>query len=416
MPIEKKYDVVVKINHYSGSILRLDDGYYQEEEYLAAIHELEKRNLATPDIEEEEGVVEKRKSFQEILEALIPTKDYYFTPIIIYINIFIYVLMVFRGINPFEPSVESLISWGGNLRELTLVGQQWRLLSSIFLHGGIFHLLLNMYALLFIGKEIETQFGNNRYLFTYIVTGIFASIASVSINYNIVSVGASGAIFGMYGLLISLLFSGVIVIPKETRKSFITSVLSFVGYNLLYGLTKEGIDNAAHIGGLVSGLILGGLYYLANNNSRIVKVISIGISLLLVAIILISPKVIPNKFGEFQTVMNQFGANEEQALWMYREDLSYIPEEKVQFYYDKFRNEGIDLWAENIELLNSLSDLPPDLEEHVIILKEYSNLRKESCEVMQYLIRYNKLSDQQKLEDINLQIEKLINDLEKLNQ
>jgi rhomboid protease GluP len=146
--------------------------------------------------------------------------------------------MAISGVHPIEPSVESLIVWGGNLREITLGGQPWRLLTSVFLHGGLFHLLLNMYALLHIGGLLESKFGKNRYLFTYIATGLFASIASILVNDNIVSIGASGAIFGMYGLFLSLLILKVLDIPKESRNNLISSILFFIGYNLFYGFTR----------------------------------------------------------------------------------------------------------------------------------------------------------------------------------
>nr|WP_321409589.1 rhomboid family intramembrane serine protease [uncultured Carboxylicivirga sp.] len=399
---------------------------YQEEAYSAALYEIEKRRSGKvdtisvkEDVEhtvKEKEEVNNHKSFKELIEALLPDKNYYITPIIIYLNILIYIVMVLMGVDPFEPTVDSLIIWGGNLRDLTLAGQQWRLLTSVFLHGGLFHLLLNMYALIYIGKEIEIHIGNIRYLFAYLAAGVFASITSVTINYNIVSVGASGAIFGMYGLLISLLLFKAIELPKSTRKNFVISVFSFVGYNLLYGLTEEGIDNAAHIGGLVSGLVIGVIYYLSVKNSRLSKFVYWGISFLMLISIIVLPKAAPNMFTEFQVVMKEYAVNEEKAMWMYKEDLSYIPEDKIQYYYDRFRNEGIDLWSKNLELLNSLTDIDPALEERIKILKEYTNLRIQSCETMQELVRYNRQADEQKLIECNLKIESLVNELQSLSQ
>lgn len=402
---------------------------YQEDAYLAAVSELEKRKIASvetikerdaiinkPEKEEQkekDEVVKKRKSFRETLEALIPGKNYYITPIIIYLNILVYIVMVLNGVHSVEPSVQSLINWGGDLRELTLSGQQWRLLTSIFLHAGIFHLLLNMYALIYIGKEIETQFGNKRYLFTYLATGILASITSIYFNDNLVSVGASGAIFGMYGLLLSMFLNKQIDIPQESRKSFLTSVISFVGYNLLYGFTKEGIDNAAHIGGLLSGFFIGGVYFLFIKNS---KFVSFGITLGVAVLILFMPKFIPNQYGNFQMVMEQFLKNEDRALWMYKEDFSYIPQEKIAYYNNKFKKEGTELWNENLALLDSLKEVPPELEKRVSLLKEYSRLRIKSCEIMPELILFNEDSDLAEFENINKKIEKIINDIEALHQ
>ena len=409
---------------------------FQENAYLAAIGELEKRKLAPMELTtekqeifekrieeqqatekaEEERKVEQKKALKETIELLKPSKDYLFTPIIVYLNILIFILMAISGVHPIEPSVESLIVWGGNLREVTLGGQPWRLLTSVFLHGGLFHLLLNMYALLHVGGLLESRFGKIRYLFTYIATGLFASIASISFNDNIVSIGASGAIFGMYGLFLSLLILKVLDIPKESRNNLISSILFFVGYNLFYGFTQEGIDNAAHIGGLISGFVIGILYLPSFKQQKYSKFIASGLSVILIASVFIMPKVFGSKLGEFQSTMKEFSVIEEKALWMYREDLSYIPEDKIQHYYDKLRNDGIELWKDNQELLANLTELPSYLNNRVDLLNKYCNLRIQSCETMQYLLKYNRPSDQLKIEEINKEIEKVIIDLQNFNE
>lgn len=409
---------------------------FQEDAYLAAIQELENRKLATEELvqekkriiesniknkvefekEEEIKEIERRKGIKESIELLIPTKDYFYTPILVLLNILVFILMALSGVHPFEPSVEALIQWGGNLREITLGGQQWRLLTSVFLHGGLIHLLFNMYALLYIGGLLESKFGNKNYIIAYIATGLFASIASISFNDNIVSIGASGAIFGMYGVFLSLLTLKGIDLPRESRKNLVSSILFFVGYNLFYGFTKEGIDNAAHIGGLLSGIVIGLAFYPSLKYPRYSRPISIGISVIILATIFIMPRIFTSKLGEFQTSMKEFGVIEEKALWMYREDLSQIPPEKTQFYYDKLRNEGIDLWEDNLAILNSLSDLPPYLQERVDLLTEYCDLRIQSCESIQRLLKYNKQSDLENIEDINQKIDKIINNLQALNE
>jgi len=405
---------------------------YQEDAIIAAIEELEKRKLSSQDLltqkdeltaqkenrkyEEELEEGERKRSFKETLQLLMPNKDYLFTPIIIYLNILIFVLMAISGVHPISPSVESLINWGGNLREITLGGQPWRLFTSVFLHGGLFHLLLNMYALLHIGGLLESKFGKSNYLFVYISTGIFASIASICINDNIVSIGASGAIFGMYGLFLSMLFLKTLDIPQAHRKNLLSSILFFIGYNLFYGFTAEGIDNAAHIGGLVSGIIIGLLYYPSFKQPNLSKYIAIGISVILISTILILPNFFSKKLQEFRTVMQEFGIIEEKALWVYQLDLSHIPEDKIQYYYDRLQNEGIDLWEDNLELLGTLSDLPPHLQTRINSLEEYCQLRIQSYELIRELIVFNKPSDLEKINEINEEIEKIINHLSALNE
>ena len=116
------------------------------------------------------------------------------------------------------------------------------------------HLLANMAGLLFAGVFLEPVLGRSKFLFVYLLTGVLASCASIVWYSATVSVGASGAIFGLYGLMLALLLTKVF--PPVLGKAFLVSTLIFIGYNLLMGLSG-GIDNAVHIGGLVSGFVVG---------------------------------------------------------------------------------------------------------------------------------------------------------------
>jgi len=159
--------------------------------------------------------------------------------------------MIISGVHFFMPENQSLLDWGANFKPLTLAGQWWRLFTAIFLHIGIFHLLFNMYALFYIGLLLEPYLGKARFLAAYLISGIAASITSLWWNDLIISAGASGAIFGMYGVFLSLLSTNLL--DKSVKKALLTSIAIFVVYNLLNGLKQgSGIDNAAHIGGLVS--------------------------------------------------------------------------------------------------------------------------------------------------------------------
>ena len=364
----------------------------------------EEQNSDHIDLKDTTEKITIRKSLKETVKLLTPQKDYFVTPIIVYLNFLIFFVMVLNGVKPLNPSIESLIYWGGNLRALTLNGQYWRLLTNIFLHGGIFHLLLNTYALLNIGGFIETRFGNRKFLFIYIITGIFASLASISINDNIVSIGASGAIFGMYGLFLSLLFSKNFDISKETKKKLIPSVLVFIGYNLFYGFTEKGIDNAAHIGGLISGIIIGFSYYPAFKAPQKSKLISLIIIIILIAVIFAAPSFVPNKLGEFYLAMNKFNKNEQKALWLFSLDFSNMSLNELESYNERIKTEGIDLWKANLNLLESLTNLPTHLTEQINILKEYCYLRIEFCEKLLSLQLNPQQFNKKDLEDIIIRI------------
>jgi membrane associated rhomboid family serine protease len=203
----------------------------------------------------ESGTGKKETDVKGALSFFLPKEGFYYTPIIIDLNILIFIIMVFSGLGLMSFNANDLLAWGANFKPVTTDGQWWRLFTSIFLHGGLMHLLANMYALLFIGIFLEPQLGKTKYLLVYLFTGIVASLTSLWWHDATVSVGASGAIFGLYGVFLGLLVTKAL--PKAfANKAFLTSILIFVGYNLLMGLSA-GIDNAAHIGGLLSGFIIG---------------------------------------------------------------------------------------------------------------------------------------------------------------
>jgi rhomboid protease GluP len=167
--------------------------------------------------------------------------------------------MVGSGVSIFSPTGIDIIKWGANFGPLTLSGDWWRLISCVFVHIGIIHIAFNMYALYMAGVYLEPLLGKTKYIAAYLCTGVFASLASLWWHKDpIASAGASGAIFGMYGIFLALLSTNLI--PKQIRKGLLQSIGVFVIYNLVYGI-KSGVDNSAHIGGLLSGLLIGYLYY-----------------------------------------------------------------------------------------------------------------------------------------------------------
>ena len=200
------------------------------------------------------GKVENDTEIKEMLEFFIPKEGFYITPILINLNLLVFIAMVIAGFGFVSFKGNDLLNWGANYKPVTTGGQWWRLLTSTFMHGGLMHILANMYGLLFVGIFLEPLLGKTKYLLIYLTTGILASVASIWWYDATVSVGASGAIFGLYGFFLATLL--LKVFPPDFGKAFLTSTLVFVGFNLLMGFTG-GIDNAAHIGGLVSGFVIG---------------------------------------------------------------------------------------------------------------------------------------------------------------
>lgn len=212
------------------------------------------------------GKKPKHDDVIDMLKFLIPKDEHFVTSIILNANILVFITMIFSGIHPLYPNGQELMEWGANRRLETMNGEWWRLFTCMFLHGGIMHLFLNIYGLVLAAIFVEPILGRRNYAILYIVSGICGSIASIWWYSNTVSVGASGAIFGLYGAILGLLLTDAF--PKEGKKGMFIMIGIFVGINLLFGLTG-GIDNAAHIGGLLSGGLLGIILYKLGNENEI---------------------------------------------------------------------------------------------------------------------------------------------------
>jgi rhomboid protease GluP len=158
-----------------------------------------------------------------------------------------------------EPTSQQLIEWGANSAQLTLGGQWWRLVTSMFLHIGVMHIFFNMWCLWDLGAMCESLYGHWTFAAVYLISGVGGSLASVWWHPIGVSAGASGAIFGIVGALIAAYYLGEFSAGQLAVSSRLRSILIFAGYNLVFGAIRGRTDNAAHIGGLVTGLILGAL-------------------------------------------------------------------------------------------------------------------------------------------------------------
>jgi rhomboid protease GluP len=174
------------------------------------------------------------------------------------LNLVAYVAVAIAG-NAVEPTTRHLVASGANYAPLTLGGEPWRLLTSMFLHGGLFHILINMWCLWNLGGLCEGLYGHATFAAVYLITGLASSLASVWWHPAVPSVGASGAIFGIVGALIASYFLGEFSLPRFAIQSHLRSLVFFVGYSFILGPLFGRVDNAAHIGGLVSGLLFGAL-------------------------------------------------------------------------------------------------------------------------------------------------------------
>lgn len=145
---------------------------------------------------------------------------------------------------------------GAIFPDIPQTGQWWRLVTAMFIHIGLLHLLVNSWALYQLGALFEMMFGTTRFLFTYAVTGVVASFASVLFTRSIAA-GASGAIFGILGALIVAIRRSPRWRNESWTKGLVQQLIFWAGLNIFLGFSVAFIDNAAHLGGFITGLVAG---------------------------------------------------------------------------------------------------------------------------------------------------------------
>lgn len=343
------------------------------------------------------------------LSFFIPKKGFFITPLLIDLNLLVFILMFLDGADLLSPSSEMLLSWGANFRPLTLAGEWWRLITCCFLHIGIIHLLLNLYALLYIGVLLEPLLGSSRFAWAYLIAGVISSAASLWWHDITISAGASGSIFGLYGVFLALLTTNLI--EKSARQSLLASIAVFVGYNLIYGM-KGGIDNAAHIGGLISGLAFGYALIpgLKKPDNKMVSNIAVGgMAVVMVVFSSFIYFTTSNDIAEFDKRMEKFAALELKALEVYHLPEN-TPNEKI---LQTLKPDGINHWKECLGTLNTFGelDIPVELRTRVRLLKEYCTLRMQSYETLYKAISEDTDEYQKEIEANNLLIEEKMKEL-----
>lgn len=178
-------------------------------------------------------------------------KKYKVTYTIIILNILVYLIEIIKSRNLIDINIYTLIQMGAKVNILINRGEIYRLITSTFLHGGIMHILFNMSALNIIGKEVEYIYGSKKYILIYILSALSGSLFSYLFNPKSVSVGASGAIFGLLGAM--LVFG--LKEKNKIGKQYVKNILETLVINVIIGITISNIDNYAHLGGLIIGAI-----------------------------------------------------------------------------------------------------------------------------------------------------------------
>ncbi|MES2776659.1 MAG: rhomboid family intramembrane serine protease [Bacteroidota bacterium] len=333
------------------------------------------------------------------------------------INVLIFILMAANGAGIFDANGLVHIAWGSNYAPLTLSGDWWRLITCTFLHFGIIHLAMNMYCLYMVGSYLEPMLGKPKFIAAYLCTGVFASLVSLWWHKEAVnSAGASGAVFGMFGLFLALLTTNLI--PKQVRQSLLQSIGIFIAFNLFYGM-KGGVDNSAHIGGLVSGFIIGYLYVYGIKKEKqgqktpwiiaVLILITVGVAYGYLQQNSVSDterREITNAVktesykdnSKFQTQLKSFDEFHSQAR-DYFSDTSLTDQD----FKTKIAEVSLPAWknAEEAIAATKAYDISPESHAKADKLLEYIGLRKEELEILKQMLAEGSTEDLlQKLETV----------------
>ena len=179
------------------------------------------------------------------------------TKLLIIINLAVFISMLVGGAGFWHSPNGIQLNWGANFGPATQDGEWWRLFTAIFLHFGALHLLLNCWALWDAGQFVERMYGQTRFLAIYLISGLAGNLVSLVFQGNsAVSGGASGAIFGTFGALLTFLWRERTAITLHEFRWLFWGALGFAIATIVMGFMVPGIDNAAHIGGGIAGLLV----------------------------------------------------------------------------------------------------------------------------------------------------------------
>lgn len=258
--------------------------------------------------------------------------------------------------------VLAIIRAGANLNPLTLGGQPWRIVTCMFLHFGVIHLLVNMYALYVLGKGLEPAMGSGRFVLVYLICGIAASIASLLFNVYIPSAGASGAIFGLFGYRLS----AEIVGSFHDRQSLLNIFINFVVFVLINGAIAAfaSVDIAGHVGGCIAGLIIG-VFHFRLRWFIPEKYLAL-LAVLVASTLILLPLGQVRYYKVFQAVLNM-----EERL-----DQLFDTRAGDTLMKDSLAN-YIPRWDSILAALDKTGDLPEEVKRDTMVLRDYIQLRRQ---------------------------------------
>ncbi len=208
-------------------------------------------------------------------------KKYRITYSLIAFNLIVYIFSALFSQDIIDMDMQTLVDMGALYGPLTVLkGEWWRLFTAMFLHAGMTHLLMNMFSLYLIGRGAEMYFDTKSYLSIYLFSGLLGGLASLYMHPVSVGIGASGAIFGVFGALAGFFLAHREKIQEHSR-AFMKDFTIIIGINLVIGFSIPSVDVSAHVGGLLVGFIGG---FALSKNSKWISVYSVTMVLCMIAI------------------------------------------------------------------------------------------------------------------------------------
>ncbi len=336
-----------------------------------------------------------------------PRKGLFVVPALFALNIVVFIAMVASGVHILNPEEQDILSWGANYQPLTYAGEWWRIVTSCFIHIGVLHLLFNMYALMYVGMLLEPLIGSFRFATAYLLAGCVASMVSMWWNEAAISAGASGAIFGLFGVFFAVLTGGHVL--RSTRQALLASVVFFVAYNLVTACdAASNIDTAAHIGGLIAGVAVGYMFVppLRKPQSALRQRISAAaVFASFVLVLFVAYRTKPSDVGRMEEYLERFANNEKAASAVLQ--MPYIASDDILL--QELRNTCVPNWRENTKLVDSCRALnvPKKMRTRLAILRRYSELNLQLYEVLITAIEQQSSTFETNIDELGAQIEAL---------
>lgn len=331
------------------------------------------------------------------------------TQALIATNIAVYLYAGMAGAGWWSGNAEALLKLGGNFAAATAQGEWWRLLSAMFLHAGIIHLAFNMWALWDGGRIAERLFGSRNCAVIYLASGLMGGIVSINWQQSNVGVGASGAVFGIYGALFIALALRKDLLPQTVSKRMMTFMAIFMTYSLING-AKAGIDNAAHFGGLFAGLLLG-VGFVASTARKWLATVAAGILLAMGSARAVDAVQPVRDEMAFRAFIVAYTADENRINQAAQTLLASARTLPPQEFVHRIDREVVAGWQEQHKRIFALTNLTPRNQRLRDYMLRFVKLKQQGFEAMRDGVRHDDkqlvLSSKEKFDQANGVLEEM---------